>query len=701
MTVTVYAPGFTVEVIDKPGVPLPPPVVDVARLTVREPSGTAGMAFRKGDVQNAVAADLVGCQAIVKNRWQDGSVKFAVLSWNDQSISYPAPRTITLGNGAAPAGAPVALSGVPPVSVSLAPIGVVNLDTAAAPFRQWLSGPQCSEWHWRVPVGSDPTLVVWFYVRVYASGAVWVRVVVENGYVKVTPQDRKAYHAIVTIGGVVRYEGDLTHYSRTRWTQEFWADGRPIRAPKHDGAHLMATKLFPHYGYTQQSASAFTYDPLQYVSSAWWDGANGQQSKPQLTVVPLTVANQRPDMRPGGYSPSIAIVALWDVLYLLSGREDMFFCSVANACAGGTHIAYRDEATNLPVKWSSRPKLWAQPNDRESMSPPLDIKPWRYDVAHSPSFSYATYLYTGDYYYVETMQMEATHNWAVRNYIDREGARGLYWAWVQARDFAWMFRTLAQTICITPDGDTLADDYRASLNANVQRHLDINVDGTHPTWGKAKNALGGVCFNTASGNGPPYGTGQRYYEAGWQQHYIGAALSHAQDLDLSGVDAAKLDRLMRFSLGHAVGMVTGWPSTFGGSYSVPYIKNPTGANASYPPADASWWAPDWATAYEWDKEYRRFPDQKALPAGAPMLDTSKLTGLDPLTGTDPGLANGYVGSPSFAISSWGKLATALSAAVDKGVPGAAEGWARMTSASNWAANAAHFNDRPLWGVTPR
>ena len=44
---------------------------------------------------------------------------------------------------------------------------------------------------------------------------------------------------------------------------------------------------------------------------------------------------------------------------------------------------------------------------------------------------------------------------------------------------------------------------------------------------------------------------------------------------------------------------------------------------------------------------------------------------------------------------------AISAAVNKGVTGAAAGWARLTSANNWPANAMYFNDRPLWGVIPR
>lgn len=703
-----------------------PTIEEITTLLIREPNGSAGMAFKKGDIPsgNNIVANIGGFQAVVKNRWQDGSAKIAVISWNEVSASYSTPKMITLGRGNAPSNANIPLSALrnanPNAEVSLGAFGTVSLRRVlvTTPFRQWLAGPQCSEWHWRSPVGNDPTLVVWFYVRLYASGAIWIRVVVENGYTKVTPQTSKVYRAVVTINGATAYDSaletsriapakqgdDLLHWSRTRWTKEFWHDGRPLRAPRHDGAYLMNTRLFPHYGYHEQSPSAFSYDPKQYVASAWFDGANGQRSQPVLTVSPLDYANQRPDMRPGGYSPTIGIVPLWDVLYLLSGREDMFFCSVANACAGGAFIAWRDERTHLPVKWRDRPNLWAQSGDSNSMAPATDPmkSSLRYDVAHSPSFSYGAYLFTGDFYHVETMQFEATLNWAARSYNDREAALGLYWAWIQARDFAWMFRTLAQTLCITPDGDPLAVDYRAALNANVQRHLDIAVDGIHPTWGKAKNALGALCFNTASGNRPPYGTNQYYYEAPWQQHFIGAVLSHAQDLDLvTGTAADKLDRLMRFSLAHAVGVLgdgDGWPYTLGGAYAIPYLKNPqAGQDASYPPASASWWAPDWATAYTWHREYKsNIPNQKPLATRTELFDATRH-----VLGNDPGIENGYVNGPSFALSTWGNLMPAISAAVDKGVPGATDSWARLTSADNWPANAMYFNDRPLWGVTPR
>jgi hypothetical protein len=679
----------------------PTGTVSGAAIVVREPSGTAGMAFRQGEFPQGISSSLA--QVGVKNRWPDGSVKLAVVSWDDATISPTSRKTITFKQGST-GGGPVSLAGLralaPDVSVSLDPYGRVGLGAliGGTPFRTWQTGPLCSEWHWRAPVGSDPTLVVWFYVRLYASGALWVRVGVENGYTMI-PTVEKDYHATLKCAGRVIFDGDLKHWARSRWTQAFWYDGRPLVAPQHDGAYLMSTLLFPNFGYVP-TETAFSYSAAQYVSSAWWDGANGQQSNPVLEVVPMGLANQRPDMTPGGYSPTIGIVPLWDALYLLSGREDMYRCAIANASAAGTFVGWRDEKTNLPVRWSDRPNLWLGQGDPNSIAPAANTTSsgLHYDPAHHPSFAFGAYIFSGDYYFVEQMQMVATQNWAGVSYVDRAGVLGICWVWVAPRYVAWVLRTLGQTLCITPDDDPMTVDYRRSLDANVQRHLDVSVDGTYPTWGTQKNALGVILC----GGPPQYNDNHQYfYDAPWMQNFLGATFSHLQDLGLTGINYAKLDRLMQWSLRHPVGLLgddSGFPYTLGGSYALPYQKNPTAAgSANSPPPDNSWMARDWATVYAWYREvHAEIPNQKPLMPNAPLFNTAGY-GRE----QDPAIRNGYVDTPSFAISIWGNLMPAISAAVDKDVPGAAAAWARLNAASNFGANAAYFHDRPLWGVVPR
>src|SRR2546423_1249196 len=80
--------------------------------------------------------------------------------------------------------------------------GTVTLSSLlATPFRTWISGPEMVEAHYRSAVGSDPTLVVWFHVRLYKGGQIWIRTAVENGYVNVATTD-KVYVPNVTVNGV-------------------------------------------------------------------------------------------------------------------------------------------------------------------------------------------------------------------------------------------------------------------------------------------------------------------------------------------------------------------------------------------------------------------------------------------------------------------------------------------------------------------
>jgi hypothetical protein len=54
-----------------------------------------------------------------------------------------------------------------------------------------------------------------------------------------------------------------------------------------------------------------------------------------------------------------------------------------------------------------------------------------------------------------------------------------------------------------------------------------------------------------------------------------------------------------------------------------------------------------------------------------------------------------------ANSMWGNLQPAISYAVRFGVPGAAEAYSRMTSASNWPDMTKSFNSPyPVWSVKP-
>lgn len=192
---------------------------------------TLGHVFKQGDVPSGhyLAASSGTLQADIRNRWPDGSIKYAVLSG-----VATAGSTITLSRvaGTAPVGAVaepiveaiVAFSSVTNAAGTTIGSGAFSASLAAARAngaQSWsrtlahrvrrIDGPVMSEFHYYAPVldGATSTpeahLAVWFFVRAYANGAVEIETVVENGWAQVASPGRRNYVATVTVAGTQRY----------------------------------------------------------------------------------------------------------------------------------------------------------------------------------------------------------------------------------------------------------------------------------------------------------------------------------------------------------------------------------------------------------------------------------------------------------------------------------------------------------------
>lgn len=711
--------------------------VPLTTLIVREPSGTAGMVFAESAVPSAwyVAADDAGVRAEVKNRWPDGSVKIAVLSWSGVTASSGSPKTLTIGKspetpaGTAPTLARLRSTVAPTGTVDFGVYGTVNLATviAGAPFRTWLSNTACSEWHWRSPVGADATLAVWFFVRLYANDRLWIRVVVENtsvGNKSAVVQQGKRYRAQINIGAYSydsQLDADLSfpqtsvggstmwywpwsagdtlpHWSRSRWSKEFWYDNQTLQPVGHDGAYLATTKLLPHYGWS-------------------FRGSNGYTEK----NTPLARGSLPADWGQGGYSPQIGYVPAWDAQYVAAPQgsaqqQSSYYSVVAHASLVSGMFFMRDETTHLLPLWTDYPDLyWSGPNAIGASS---DGQPYRVDFAHQPSAGYVAYLLTGDYFHVETIQHMANWGWFGRSYSTgggsaRNGVDGVFWEYGgQVREIAWSLRTLGQALCVTPDASGLTGDatndyhysiaacYRNSLQKNIDKQLWACVDGGavgslgETPW---PNTFGVVGTNPAWFN---YGAsafgGTRSGEAPWQQGFCCVSLATTYNMKLLA-DQASFLRLVNHALKFPVALLglgdaNGWPYNFGGVYHLPF-------------KDAGGLATDWTGVYTlFAQAWPGMPDQRTgLPAtGATMFDTR------PYDGGYGGQINGFVhGASEWAYSNWWELQPAISAAVDFGVTGAQTAYNRMKSlvgplSGTFATYSATWNTAyPGFAVKPR
>ena len=214
---------------------------------------TVGHPFRRGHVMTGVGAEGLSIQCDVRNRWPDGSVKFAVLS-GISSIDKVAQVKLTQGSSASGAAIPenriLEILGSKDVTLSLGGYGQVSLRALAGSsatkgantagrVRTAISGPVMSEFHYMgIPSGGDAHLRVWFYVRVYANDTMEVETVVENGWLQAASPGQRIYTASLRIMDTVVNVNDgatIQHFHHTRWSRSDWIGGDPKITPRHHG----------------------------------------------------------------------------------------------------------------------------------------------------------------------------------------------------------------------------------------------------------------------------------------------------------------------------------------------------------------------------------------------------------------------------------------------------------------------------------
>jgi hypothetical protein len=642
-----------------------------------------GHPFKRGDIPQGrdIVANIPEFQANVLNRWSDGSVKFALLSGRI-SLTADVTSYIDLKAGSASSGTALTEANLqalgPTASIQCGGFGTVTLGsligqtstgrTVPGLVRTRISGPYMSEFHYYSPVGVDNHLAVWFFVRLFVGNHIEIETVVENGWLNVTGPTLKSYTPTLTINGSTRSLGvvSVSHYHHSRWGFPAWHGTDPAVTPKHDAAYLRSTGLVPRYGWTSPSSSAFT-------------GIT-------QTIVPFQVANlpTSPDsMGSGGYSDHIGLQPRWDALYCTSADSRAYNGCLANSYSLGRYsVHYRDEGTMRPLAFSSYPNLVVNQtgsgidslgaSSTNTYTPaPSGAVSDTYVSSHHPSWGFLAYLITGRWSFMEEVQFCATLNYLKNTNTNRNQSQGVFLANAganQARGAAWSIRTLAQALCVTPDGDTLQDEFKASLQYNIEYYRDNYV-------GSANN-LGLIMqyTNYASGSG-------KTNWATWQDDFFTAVLGWAQDmgLPLDPSYVVKLSELMTWKCLSPVGRTGGqsplqWCFRSAANYNIQVA--PTEGFASIAAYNAGVHA-NWGAAY-----VANFGTNSDCSSGSALL-------------------GGNIDSDGMQESYWANFIPAIAAAVNHGASGASTGWARLSGASNWTSKTDGFNDNPTWGVVPR
>ena len=638
-----------------------------------------GQAFRPGDVKagSSLTPSSGSLQVTIKNRWPDGSAKFAVLAGRVDLTGGVPLRLALVASASAPANSALALSSLKAAAgtavIDAGSFGRAQWATTAwdAPFAQWVSGPEMSCWLYRQPLGTDPHLVAWLEIRLYAGGAVEALPWIENGYLNVNSPVNKAATFSFTWGGSVRFSRaiDLPHHCRTPLLDgaalSHWLGADPAVTVRHDVVYLQATELTPSY----HAKVAVTADVVKQLVA---------------TYSPLQQGNfdyAGDSMASGGYASPIGLLPQHDVLYLSSDATSAYAAVLRNGFSAGRYgLHYRDETTQRPLRFSKYPNLVLKGGSaiKDSGSSTINqftpqcagTPPVAWDPAHSPSVGYMAYLLTGRWFFMEQVQFAATlhYLWNTDTAVRRNFSQGLMRpvpGAVQTRSTAWTIRTLAQALTVTPDDDT---DLRTEFTASVES----NIRFFHATYVTQPNNPFGLLSND------DYGGASFMRSSPWMNDFCVGAFGYALSMGLpvSASVSQKLTEFFAWLAGSAVGRL-GPAGSFwyinGAPYTLAYSpsKTPDFEGGKGP------WYRDWRAVY--DATYGFY-------AGQPWIGSTEGT-----------LAGEIVPG---ATAYWGNLQPAIAYAVRHGVPGAFDAYRRLQRAQNWPALVTAFNQSPVWGVKP-
>ncbi|MFZ6183913.1 hypothetical protein [Nannocystis pusilla] len=631
---------------------------------------TIGHFFAEGDVPTGtrLSADVDEFQAAVRNRWPDGSVKFAVLSGRCE-FTAGTPRVVQIGRVPEDSEPPPAITeaelvaAAPDLTVDLGALGSVSLASAlGSPVQQILSGPVASEWRYRLDV--DEQLIVWLFVRLYAGGAVEALVSVENGWLDYAGAINKLARVVVTSQGQTLFDStselDIKHHTRivctTGHSGKLWPGGDPQIVVAHDTAYLQQSGAVP--AFLAESTSQELLDGLadKYVPYAQHDLPGNA-------------------LGGGGDSPSIGWLPKWDAAYAVSAAPRALQAVLVNSFAAGAwSVHIRDAETNAPPTFAAHPDL-KLPQSSGDMYGGRAYYSGQYgtdwDISHGWLPGYVAYLVTGDWWHLEELQFFVKWVHFSSDVQSRMGAAGLMVRSLQPRGTAWQIRNCGMAAAITPDDDPERAGYAGAVGASFvwmrgyhTNTLGLVIEPDQMYWGD----IGG--------------------ERTWMSDYVVGSVAWV--LDLKVIDASQQADADAFMQWMGKGLVQrmsdgtnpeGWHWAYQ-AYSPVCSELPWPENQQQDAFDANWGI-----------TFERFAGR---PNG-PDLDDGNIhaTNWDSL---------GFEGMPvkeAFGGDYFEYAMCALAQCVNRQVEGAEAAFARIAGANNFAQCRAALDGDPRWGLAPR
>jgi hypothetical protein len=257
-----------------------------------------GQVLRPGEFppNSQIKTNLANTQVTIKNRWPDGSPKFAIVAGRTNLTGNSPLKVSFASSDGAAAGSMLTEADLKALNLNAAiefsPFGSVNLGSligvastvgasgrySAGRVLEFIRGPEMSSWIYYSPIGTDPHLTAWFEVRLYRGGSVEILPWIENGFLNVAGPTNKIGTATFRLGGSTRFTSSIELKNHTRTylgsgtTFSHFLGADPQVTVVHNVIHLQSTRATPSYfakttaDSTLWSGLAKTFTPLAQAS---------------------------------------------------------------------------------------------------------------------------------------------------------------------------------------------------------------------------------------------------------------------------------------------------------------------------------------------------------------------------------------------------------------------------------------------------
>ncbi len=477
-------------------------------VTIRERAGVTtnqypiqlGRPFVQGEIKNFPQAVVGGLpvitQADVKNRWPDGSVRHAVLTFYLPKLNANSSVKVTfinqlLGNNTAF----LTKKEMQHKNYNFdAQIDLTNGAKVSVSARDMLDANSFEYWN-RGSVTTSIILADHSLNRVYDIGfdayrsfrpifhatfwpgirKVKVRFI---GEVSNTIALQDQNYALTlklndTHPQTVYTKASVNHIAASRWTKEFWIGGAPpLIEINHNLAYLKQTRALPNYDTTKVVSEAA-------LVRAYTDSVDG------WNVVPKDLfdrGNLTKLMPTAGGRDEIGPYPTWLVRWLYTGDWRVQQQTFGNAdLAASFPVHFREglngrlfdrngvSALGKVLSITARPTvllhsgnsyinyLYTDPADKIVPVGSMTDGGWLPDVAHQPDYYSPVYTLTGDYFYLEELYFWAawsavSTNWTNAFFYGRGPTGDTGGIYDEVRGDAWTLRNRAQTAYLAPDG---------------------------------------------------------------------------------------------------------------------------------------------------------------------------------------------------------------------------------------------------------